>query len=84
MTMPGPAFEPSQRDPAQVAPAGAYRRHDPVWVYRDGAWHAGVVDSASALALLVTYQRSGARGTVVDTVTPEFVVRNVDLEPTGG
>jgi len=84
MAMPAPAFDPSQRDPAQVAPADTYQRHDPVWVYRNGAWHAGVVDNASAFAVLVTYERPGARGTVVDTVTPEFVVAHVELNPPGG
>lgn len=81
--MPAPAFDPSQRDPAQVPPATAYRRHDPVWVYRDGAWHTGVVDGASGFSVLVTYERPGARGTVVDTVTPEYIVP-VDAEPLWG
>jgi hypothetical protein len=89
MSMPGPAFHPDQRDPAQVAPAHAYQRHDAVWVHRDGVWHSGVVDGVSAFAVLVTYQRAGSRGTVVDTVTPEFVVphdlaERRDHDPAGG
>jgi hypothetical protein len=84
MGVTAPRFEPSQRDPTQVAPAGTYRRHDPVWVYRNGEWHTGVVDGSSAFALLVTYQQPGARGTVVDTVTPEYVVPHTDPDRAGG
>lgn len=79
MSVPAPAYDPSERDPAQVDPAGSYRRHDPVWIFRDGAWQSGVVDGASGFAVMVTYRRPGSRGTVVDTVTPEYVVRDRDM-----
>lgn len=82
--MPAPAFHPDQRDPAQVPPADSYHRDDAVWVFRNGAWHTGVVDGVSAFALMVTYERTGARGTVVDTVTPEYVVPHADLDTVGG
>src|SRR5689334_16113932 len=37
-SMPEPTLHPSQRDPAEVAPADSYRPDDPVWVYRHGVW----------------------------------------------
>jgi hypothetical protein len=70
-----PSFDPDQRDPAHVAPAGSYRRDETVWVFRNGAWHPGVVNGASPLAVMVTYQSIGGRGTVVDTVTAEYLMR---------
>ncbi|HEY8474478.1 MAG TPA: hypothetical protein VIL37_17830 [Natronosporangium sp.] len=69
-----PDWCPQDRDPAQVAPAHSYRRDDPVWVYRDGSWKPGVVNGASPLAVMVTYQSTTGRGTVVDTVTAEYLV----------
>lgn len=83
-SMPAPTFEPDQRDPEQVAPAEAYRRRDPVWVFRHGEWHLGTVDGASPLAVMVTYQRAGMRGTVVDTVPPEYLVRREEPGAAGG
>lgn len=82
ITMSAPAFDPQQRDPARVTPADGYRRSDPVWVFRNGQWHVGVVDSASPWAVMVTYQRTGTRGTVVDTVPAEYLVRRTG--PGGG
>lgn len=79
--MPAPTFDPQQRQPAQVTPAHDYRRSDPVWVFRSGQWHVGVVDNASPWAVMVTYQRTGTRGTVVDTVPAEYLVRRT--EPAG-
>lgn len=75
MTAPVPAFEPGQRDPSQVAPAESYRRGDQVWVHRHGEWHTGVVDGSSTVAVIVTYQPQGMRGTVVDTVPAANLVR---------
>lgn len=82
--MPAPSFHPDQRDPAQVAPAGHYQPRDPVWVFRHGEWHVGVVDGASPLAVMVTYQRAGMRGTVVDTVPPEYLAARNASEVGGG
>jgi hypothetical protein len=84
MNVPAPRFGPDQRDPAQVAPAESYRRGDQVWVYRHDEWHTGVVDGASALAVIVTYQREGMRGTVVDTVPAVCLVSRRAPEHAGG
>lgn len=82
--MSAPAFEPDQRDPAQVAAAETYQRRDRVWVHRHGEWHLGVVDGSSWLAVIVTYHREGMRGTVVDTVPPECLVRRGEPQAAGG
>jgi hypothetical protein len=79
-----PSCDPSQRDPAHVAPADSYRRDETVWVYRNGSWHPGVVNGASPLAVMVTYQSLGGRGTVVDTVTAEYLMRHGNPDPAGG
>ena len=76
-----PTVDPQRRDPAGVAPAGSYRRDDPVWVYRDGAWRPGVVENASGRAVLVTYRHAGGTGTVVDTMTAEYVVARAAVDP---
>lgn len=87
VTTPAPALDPNQRDPGEVVPAGEYRPDDPVWVHRDGAWRAGVVEAASNIAIMVTYRRTDGRGTGVDTMTAQYVVsRNVadpDLDGRG-
>ncbi len=70
--MQAPTGDPHQRHPADVAPASTYRPADPVWVHRDGAWRPGVVESASARAVMATYRRTGG-GTVVDTMSAEYV-----------
>lgn len=71
---PAPTHEPYPRDPATVLPADTYRRGDPVWVYRDGAWRPGMVEAASALAVMCRYRRAEGAGTVVDTMAAEYVV----------
>jgi len=52
-----------------------------VWVYRAGAWRAGVVEVASARAATVTYRTGASRGTAVDTMTAECVFARDDLDP---
>jgi hypothetical protein len=79
--MPAPGIDPQRRDPDQIAPASAYRRDDPVWVYRQGAWCAGVVDSASDVAVMATYRRTGHGGTSVDTMTARYVAARNDTDP---
>lgn len=79
-----PAFTPDNRDPAQVEPAESYQHSEPVWVYRHFEWHLGVVDGTSPLAVIVTYQREGMRGTVVDTVPAECLVRRAERQPARG
>jgi hypothetical protein len=79
-----PSWRPGDRDPNTVAAAASYRRGETVWVYRDGAWHPGVVNGASPLAVMVTYQSAGGRGTVVDTVTAEYLVHDRAGQAAGG
>jgi diguanylate cyclase len=76
-----PTFDPCRRDSASSAPAGSYLRGDPVWVYRAGAWRPGVVECASHRAVLVTYRLCGGTGTVVDTMTAEYVVARAASDP---
>ncbi|QSB13053.1 hypothetical protein JQS43_15505 [Natronosporangium hydrolyticum] len=83
-TTPVPPFVPEERDPTHVEPAVGYRSREPVWVYRHGQWHAGAVEGASPIAVMVTYQRQGMRGTVVDTVPAECLVRREEAQPAGG
>jgi hypothetical protein len=79
-----PGWDPDQRDPSHIAPADSYRRDDAVWVFRNGSWHPGVVNGVSPLAVMVTYQSIGGRGTVVDTVTSQYLVLDRHPEPTAG
>ncbi len=79
--MPAPTIDPHRRDPAEVAPTDTYRPADPVWVFRGGAWHAGVVEAASALAAMVTYRPNDARGTGVDTMTAPYVLPRAETDP---
>jgi diguanylate cyclase (GGDEF)-like protein len=75
-----PAGDPAERDPAEVAPASAYQCGDPVWVYRYGAWRPGVVEGASARAVMATYRCTEGRGTVVDTMSAEYVMPRGDVD----
>jgi hypothetical protein len=80
-SMTSPMVHPDQRDPAEIAPTDSYRRADPVWVFRNGSWRAGVIEAASTRAAMVTYMPSGARGTGVDTLTARYVAPRTDLDP---
>ena len=75
-----PTLAPPDRDPAEVAPTDSYAKADPVWVYRDG-WHAGVIEAASARAVMVTYRPGSHRGTGVDTFTAPYVSPRADADP---
>jgi hypothetical protein len=79
--MPAPTIDPDRRDPAAVAPADSYRLADPVWVYRDGSWRAGVIEAASRRAALVTYRPTAGPGTAVDTLTAAYLLARADLDP---
>ena len=79
--MPAPTIDPEDRDPAEVAPTDTYHPADPVWIYRGGAWRAGVIETASARAATVTYRPSGERGTGVDTVTALYVLARSEVDP---
>jgi diguanylate cyclase (GGDEF)-like protein len=76
-----PIPDPGRRDPTAVAPAGTYKRNDPVWVYRQGAWRPGVVESASSRAVLATYRNAAGAGTGVDTMTAEYVLARDAADP---
>lgn len=76
-----PGIDPNHRDPATVAPASTYHRGDPVWVYRYDTWRPGVVESASAYAVMATFRHTTDRGTAVDTMTARYVVRREDVDP---
>jgi hypothetical protein len=79
--MTSPSMHPDQRDPAEIRPTDTYRRQDPVWVYRNGTWRAGVIEASSSRAAMVTYMPNGARGTGVDTLTARYVAARSDLDP---
>jgi hypothetical protein len=76
-----PTCDPILRDTADIAPASSYQPDDPVWVHRDGAWRPGVVDGASARAVLATYRCAAGQGTVVDTMSAEFVIPRAHWDP---
>jgi hypothetical protein len=76
-----PKSHPDQRDPVEVAPTDSYRRADPVWVFRNGCWRAGIIEATSARAAMVTYRPNNARGTGVDTLTARYVAPRADLDP---
>jgi hypothetical protein len=81
--MAAPTIDPDQRHPADVAPTDSYRPADPVWIYRAGVWHSGVIESVSSRAATVTYRPSGARGTGVDTLTARYLLARArtDADP---
>jgi hypothetical protein len=76
-----PTLAPFERDPASVAPTDSYRPTDKVWVYRDQAWCAGVVERASRQAATVTYRPGTSRGTGVDTLTAIYLLPREDADP---
>ena len=79
--MPAPIIDPDRREPGEVAPTDSYQPSDPVWVYRGGAWRAGVIEVASSRAATVTYRHGDSRATSVDTLTAECVLTRVDTDP---
>jgi hypothetical protein len=76
-----PTIAPPERDPADVAPPDSYHTADPVWVYRNSGWRAGVIETASSRAVTVTYRPTAALGTGVDTFTADCVLRRADVDP---
>lgn len=79
--MPAPTIDPNDLDPAKVPPANTYHPADRVWVYRAGGWHAGVVVAASQRAATVQYRPGSGGGTAVDTLTAEYLIPRVDIDP---
>jgi hypothetical protein len=79
-----PTLRPDQRPTEQITPAESYRTGDQVWVFRHDEWLFGIVEGASPWAVMVTYQRQGMRGTVVDTVPAECLARRGQPLAAGG
>jgi hypothetical protein len=76
-----PTIDPDHRDPTDVAPTDSYRPTDPVWVFRGGAWRAGVIEAASPVAATVTYRPTDQRGTGVDTLTARYLLARGEVDP---
>jgi hypothetical protein len=76
-----PTLDPDGRDPAAVAPTDSYHPDDPVWIHRGGQWRSGVVMTASAREVTVTYRPTDALGTAVDTVTARYVIARAEADP---
>lgn len=76
-----PTIAPPQRELSDVKPASSYQKADPVWVYR-GGWRAGIIESASPIAVTVTYRPGTHIGTGVDTFTAPYVTVRHDEDPT--
>jgi diguanylate cyclase (GGDEF)-like protein len=72
--------DPNGREPDEVVPASTYHRGDPVWVHRYGSWRPGVVEGASVRAVMATYRCAQGRGTVVDTMSAEYVMPRADID----
>jgi hypothetical protein len=76
-----PNFDPDDRDPAGVSGTDRYRPADRVWVFRGGAWRAGVIEVASARAATVTYRPTGGAGTAVDTLVARYLLPRTEPDP---
>jgi hypothetical protein len=76
-----PTVDPDERDPAGVPGTDRYRPADRVWVFRGGAWRAGIVEVASARAATVTYRPTGAGGTAVDTIVARYLLPRTEPDP---
>jgi diguanylate cyclase (GGDEF)-like protein len=59
----------------------AYRPGDRVWVHRDGARRAGVVENACEWAALVRYRCLNGAGTMVDTITAHCLTARAEADP---
>lgn len=79
--MSAPTIDPDERDQASIASTDSYRPGEPVWVYRTGAWRAGVIETASPRAATVTYRTGGGRGTGTDTITARYVLPRGNADP---
>jgi len=79
--MSAPVINPAERKLVDIAPTDSYHPADRVWVYRRGAWRAGVVEVASARAATVTYRPGDSWGTAVDTLTAESLFVRDDADP---
>jgi hypothetical protein len=69
--------------PAETAspPAVACRPGDPVWVHRNGARRAGVVEGTCGWAALVRYRCPNGAGTMVDTMPTACLTIRAERDP---
>jgi hypothetical protein len=79
--VPAPSIDPEDLDPTEIPPADSYRPADPVWVYRAGAWHAGVVVATSSRTATVTYRPAQGPETAIDTLAASYLSPRADLDP---
>ena len=80
MIVPAPTAHPSRRPAADIARTLNYQQDDLVWVYREGAWRPGIIESASEIAVMATYKRADGRGTGVDTLRPQDVSPRLEAD----
>jgi diguanylate cyclase (GGDEF)-like protein len=73
-------YEPAATRTASE-PAVACRPGDPVWVHRNGARRAGVVESACEWAALVRYRGPNGTGTMVDTIPTNGLTIRAEADP---
>jgi hypothetical protein len=59
----------------------ACRPGDPVWVHRNGARRAGVVEGACEWAALVRYRCPNGAGTMVDTMPTNCLTIRAEADP---
>jgi diguanylate cyclase (GGDEF)-like protein len=76
-----PAAPASPPDLTASAPAVACRPGDPVWVHRNGARRAGVVEGACEWAALVRYRCPNGAGTMVDTMPTSCLTIRAEVDP---
>ena len=79
--MSAPAINPAERKMIDIAPTDSYHPADRVWVFRGGAWRAGVIERASTRAATVIYRPGDSWGTAVDTLTAESLFVRDDADP---
>ncbi len=79
--MAAPTWEPPLSVRSGSSGGVDYQSGQPVWIYRTGSWHPGVVLSSSPKAVLVRYRPSDGPGTAVDTVTSESLEARPDRDP---
>ncbi|MGA5300137.1 diguanylate cyclase domain-containing protein [Nucisporomicrobium flavum] len=77
----GDHVETYEPDLTAPAPAVACRPGDPVWVHRNGARRAGVVEGACEWAALVRYRCPNGAGTMVDTIPTSCLTVRAEADP---
>jgi diguanylate cyclase (GGDEF)-like protein len=75
------ATSESPPGPTVSGPAVACQPGDPVWVHRNGAHRAGVVESACEWAALVRYRCLNGAGTMVDTIPTNCLTVRAEADP---